>query len=127
MFIDSPSTLCATPGFERQVDYEATFAQDDVFVADDLPDFAKSSILPRKMKKEAVEARMKEVFNHEQDEDGEVIREKSFDNFKISLLKTSLEHYDNLAAPPPPVKDTKTYKGKNVALFCISGKKDVII
>ena len=86
MFIDSPSTLCATPGFERQCDYEATFAQDDVFVADDLPDFAKSSILPRKMKKEAVEARMKEVFNHEQDEDGEIIREKSFDNFKHPVV-----------------------------------------
>jgi len=55
-FTESPSYLESTPGFERQKDYERKFSQDDVFVADSLPDFAKSWILPRKMKKEAVEA-----------------------------------------------------------------------
>ena len=110
-FTESPTYLESTPGFERQADYEAKFAQDDVFVADSLPDFAKSWILPRKMKKEAVEARMKEQMNPEvAPEEGGLSREKSFDNFKINLLKTSLQHYDSLAQPPPQHEKDK-YKG----------------
>ena len=80
-------------GFQRQADYESTIAQDDVFLADSLPDFASSTILPRKMKKAAVMARMEESRNPEEG----VNHEKSFDKYKIALLKTSLQHYDDLA------------------------------
>ena len=80
-------------GFQRQTDYESTIAQDDVFLADSLPDFASSTILPRKMKKAAVMARMEESRNPEEG----VNHEKSFDKYKIALLKTSLQHYDDLA------------------------------
>ena len=78
-------------GFQRQTDYESTIAQDDVFLADSLPDFASSTILPRKMKKAAVMARMEESRNPEEGD-----HEKSFDKYKIALLKTSLQHYDDL-------------------------------
>ena len=80
-------------GFQRQADYESTIAQDDVFLADSLPDFASSTILPRKMKKAAVMARMEESRNPEEG----VEHGKSFDKYKISLLKSSLQHYDDLA------------------------------
>merc|ERR1719495_2969593 len=43
-------------------------------------------------------------------EEGGLSREKSFDNFKINLLKTSLQHYDSLAQPPPQHEKDK-YKG----------------
>ena len=78
-------------GFQRQADYESTIAQDDVFLADSLPDFASSTILPRKMKKAAVMARMEESRNPEEE------KKESFDKYKIALLKTSLQHYDDLA------------------------------
>ena len=78
-------------GFQRQTDYESTIAQDDVFLADSLPDFASSTILPRKMKKAAVMARMEESRNPEEGD-----HEKSFDKYKIALLKTSLQHYDDM-------------------------------
>ena len=111
-FTESPTYLESTPGFERQHDYEAKFAQDDVFLADSLPDFAKSWILPRKMKQEAVNARIKEAHHQPDPEDGGISREKSFDNFKVSLLKTSLQHYDSLAQPHEKTKNIGGDKGK---------------
>lgn len=86
--------------YESQQQYEASFANgqaDEVFEADHLPEFAKSHILPRKMDKNLVEARKKQAMEaHEAGDKGD---DKKFSEYKLSLLKTSLEHYDSLSKP----------------------------
>ena len=45
-------------------------------------------------------------------------RDKSFDNFKVSLLKTSLQHYDNLATEKQE-KEAKFKGGKDGTLMTL--------
>jgi len=66
---------------------------DEVFVSDQLPNFAKSYILPKVMKKDSVDARMKKNETSETPE-GENVKEedKSLEAFKFSMLKASLDY-----------------------------------
>lgn len=63
------------------------------------------------MNKDLVEARKKEVIAGET---GDKVDEKKFSNFKLSLLKTSLEHYDSLTKPKPPPEPSGVYQGSDL-------------
>ena len=84
--------------FATQAEYEAGIqAEDEVFQADALPDFAKSYILPRKMKQKSVDAKMKGGFTTKLvagEPGGVEMDQNKLRDFKLSLLKTSLDHND---------------------------------
>lgn len=65
-----------------------------MFVSDQLPNFAKSYILPKVMKKDSVDARMKKNETTEVQDGGENPKEedKSLEAFKFSMLKASLDY-----------------------------------
>jgi hypothetical protein len=66
---------------------------DEVFVSDQLPNFAKSYILPKVMKKDSVDARMKKNETSEiQDNENVKEEDKSLEAFKFSMLKASLDY-----------------------------------
>ena len=70
-------------------------SEDDVFEADALPSFAKSYILPRKLKKGAVEKQRQQLFSIGPEEEQEEPSE-DFKSYKLSMLKTTLQHYDSM-------------------------------
>lgn len=88
---------------------------EEVFEADALPTFAKSYILPRKMQKSSVEARKSKTVPNLlelDDPNPEVKVEAKQKAFKLSMLKTSIEHDKN----PRILSTLKTLKLARVAV-----------
>lgn len=102
-------------------DSSSPFAFDDeeVFEADALPTFAKSYILPRVMSKSSVEARKSKVSAPNLMELDEVSNSKEEEAkqkaFKLSMLKTSIEH-DKKSGDPKILSTLKTLKLARVAV-----------
>lgn len=78
---------------------------DEAFVADDLPNFAKSYILPKVMRKDSVEARLKknEKVAKSDDEVEKILipEDKAFEAFKFSMLKASLDYESGFVGTTP--------------------------
>jgi len=67
---------------------------DEVFVTDSLPRYAKSYILPKVMKKDAVDIRLKksEINTQDLESSNNKLEDKSIEAFKVSMLKASLDY-----------------------------------
>jgi len=86
---------------------------DDVFLVDELPRFAKSYILPRVMNKENIEARMRKdetdmseggagMDRRSQCKSETAEEEKNLEAFKFSMLKASLDYDSGFVGGVPP-------------------------
>lgn len=75
--------------------------EDDIFRSDSLPKYAKSYILPRMMKKDMVDARLKMSESDTQDHEngGLVLEDKTLEAFKFSMLKASLDYESGFVGP----------------------------
>jgi hypothetical protein len=94
----------------------------DLFVADALPSFAKSYILPRKMRKDSVEARKKKfsAAGDLDDEESSAVEVKT-KAFKLSMLKTSLQiEAKKLASEADGVSSKDTLKTLKMAKIAVS-------
>ena len=84
IFVEDPVTL-----------REEIIELDNVWEADQLPEYARTHIVPRKLKKDSVEARKKKVLapvGEDAPLGSDGIPDKKLEAFKFSMLKTSLEH-----------------------------------
>ena len=70
---------------------EIIIEPDNLWEADKLPEYARTHIVSRKMKKDSIEARKKTTLAPLHEE-GAQMSEKKLEAFKFSMLKTSLEH-----------------------------------
>ena len=87
---------------------------DDVFLVDNLPMYAKAYILPRVMNKESVDARMKrdELAGGQARPENEE-EDRNLEAFKFSMLKASLDYESGcVGAAPVPAKPSKLRRKK---------------
>ena len=104
--------------YEKEMKIDAE--DDDVFLVDSLPRYAKAYILPRVMKKESVDARMKKDetsadplvrMSHSKIENEE--EDANHEAFKFSMLKASLDYESGFVGPAPvPTKSKLKTRGK---------------
>jgi hypothetical protein len=116
--------------FEKEATLDAE--DDDVFVVDSLPRFAKSYILPRVMNKESVEARMRKdetsadplvrMSTSKENED----EDQKNEAFKFSMLKASLDYESGFvgSAPVPPPKPKMKTRTKKLSTGSCGDRSD---